>query len=240
MTPVYIALGSNLGDRLARIQDAVWLLGEHLSSMAVSRLYETAPMYVEDQPPFYNGALAAATNLSPLSLLGLLKNVEDAVGRLPRERYGPREIDLDLLAYGCARYEFRDEGRGTRDEGRGARGEGRGARGEGRGTRDEGRGARDEGRGTRDEGRGARDEGRGTRDEGRGARGEAVDAQPVLTLPHPRIAERRFVLQPLYDLAPDLVLSGLGEVRTLLDATFAQAESVKLVTDAVLSLHRGR
>ena len=226
MTPVYIGLGSNLGDRLARIQEAVWLLGERLELRAVSPLYETAPMYVQDQPPFYNGVLAAACDLAPLAVLRLLKEIETQVGRLPRERYGPREIDLDLLVYGCARYEFRDAGRGTRDEGAAFRDGGRGMRNAGceMSLTTEARRAR---RDTESEG----NEEIGTRDAG-------AEAPAVLTLPHPRIAERRFVLQPFCDIAPGLVLPGIGEVKTLLDATFAQGESVKLVTDAVLSLHR--
>ena len=192
MTPVYIGLGSNLGDRLARIQEAVGILGERLDLTAASPIYETAPMYVEDQPRFYNGVLAGATELGPLEVLGLLKSVEARVGRLPRDRYGPREIDLDLLVYGCARYRFEDTAP-TRD------------RGSEIGDRS----------------------------------GDASGYPPaVLNLPHPRIAERRFVLQPLYDAAPGLVLPGLGSVKALLDATFDQTESVKMVTDAVLSLHR--
>jgi len=102
VTQVYIGLGSNLGDRLARIQEAVVLLGESLTVSAASPIYETAPMYVEDQPLFYNGVLAGTTELGPLEVLSLLKAVETRVGRLPRDRYDPREIDLDLLVYGCA------------------------------------------------------------------------------------------------------------------------------------------
>jgi 2-amino-4-hydroxy-6-hydroxymethyldihydropteridine diphosphokinase len=204
VTPIFIGLGSNLGDRRTRIQEAVDLLGERLELTAVSPLYETAPMYVEDQPPFLNGVLAAATTLGPLQVLRLLKEVERKVGRLPRERYGPREIDLDLVAYGQARYEFRDEGIGGRDQGSG----------------------------TREQGSGFRDQGTGI------SRKKEFGSPPVLTLPHPRTAERRFVLQPLCDVAPDLVLPGVGAIKKLLDATSDQAQTVMLVTDAVLSLHR--
>jgi len=70
------------------------------------------------------------------------------------------------------------------------------------------------------------------------ALGWCAQSPAVLDLPHPRIAERRFVLQPLSDVAPDLILPGFGAVKELLDATIDQAQSVKMVTDAVLSLHR--
>ncbi|MEX2617877.1 MAG: 2-amino-4-hydroxy-6-hydroxymethyldihydropteridine diphosphokinase [Alphaproteobacteria bacterium] len=128
--PVYIALGSNLGDRAAQIDAAV----ERLSAIATiekrSRVYETAPKYVTDQPAFLNMAVLARTGLAPLALLAATQSIEKALGRIPGQRFGPRAIDLDILFYGD----------------------------------------------------------------------EAIDL-PELTVPHPRIAERRFVLQPLNDIA---------------------------------------
>jgi 2-amino-4-hydroxy-6-hydroxymethyldihydropteridine diphosphokinase len=103
---ILVAVGSNRGDRLAFLQAAVDALGEHFELTAVSHLYQTAPMYVVNQPSFLNGAVQARTEFSPLEVLRILKHTEVQVGRLPRERYGPREIDLDLVAYGSLQYRF--------------------------------------------------------------------------------------------------------------------------------------
>lgn len=100
MATVLIALGSNLGERLGAMQRALEALSGPIIWSAVSRVYETAPMYVEDQPAFLNAAARGETDLGPLAVLDLLKATERAVGREPRVRFGPREIDLDLIAYG--------------------------------------------------------------------------------------------------------------------------------------------
>ena len=99
--PVYLGLGSNLGNREANLRMALRLL-EPLSRVEeVSSLYETAPVGVEDQPPFYNAACRITTGLEPGALLRFLKRVEFEVGRRPGgPRWGPRPIDLDLLLYG--------------------------------------------------------------------------------------------------------------------------------------------
>lgn len=137
---------------------------------AASRVYDTAPMYVTDQPPFLNAALRARTDLGPLPLLRRVKEIEAELGRQARTRFGPREIDIDLIAYGRLAYRFVDKGR------------------------------------------------------------------EVLRLPHPRVAERRFVLAPLADVAPKGVLPGFGPIETLLSETNDQSESVLVDEDAVLSL----
>ena len=100
MTRVYLALGSNLGDRVANLRAAVTALGPDVRVDAVSALYETAPAYVTDQPRFLNAALAGDTDLSPRQLLARLKAIERALGRVPGARYGPRLIDLDILFFG--------------------------------------------------------------------------------------------------------------------------------------------
>lgn len=127
-------------------------------------------MYVEDQPVFFNAALLAETALGPLALLRLLKRTEAEVGRTPRERNGPREIDLDLIAYGALAYRFVDRGR------------------------------------------------------------------TVLEIPHPRLAERLFVLQPMLDLDPAWHLPGLGSVRSAIDAAETDPQSVRKLDHVVLSL----
>lgn len=98
-----------MGDRRAHIEAAVARLREVISDLRVSTLIETDPMYVTDQPVYLNGAAIGFTDLGPLALLARLKAIEVEVGRTPSVRYGPREIDLDLLAYG--RVAFRSPGR---------------------------------------------------------------------------------------------------------------------------------
>lgn len=110
MTRAAIGLGSNLGDRLENLRRAVTLLGRSLEVVAISSLYETAPMYIEEQPTFLNGALLVNTELGPLDLLKLLKATEREIGRSDAPRFGPREIDLDLLSYGVSRYVFNKQG----------------------------------------------------------------------------------------------------------------------------------
>lgn len=152
MPLVVIAFGSNLGDREANILAA----SRALAVERLSPLYETDPMYVEDQPAFLNAAALLETSEGPLELLAKIKALEFEIGRLPRVRNGPREIDIDLIAYGALQL-----------------------------------------------------------------------SSKLLNVPHPRMVERRFVLQPLFDIAPDLLLPGLGVVRDLLGATQGQADHVR-------------
>ena len=102
MPLVYIGFGSNIGDRLAHIQDAIRALSktEGITLQKISSIYKTDPVGYEAQAQFLNGVAAIQTNLPPLSLLYTLKNIETEVGRRHRIRWGPREIDLDILIYG--------------------------------------------------------------------------------------------------------------------------------------------
>jgi len=101
MAEVYLALGSNLGDRRGQLRRALAALAEAgVRVSASSSLYETPPMYDTDQPKFLNAVVRAETELSPEDLLTALKDIELALGRQPRSRNGPREIDLDILLYG--------------------------------------------------------------------------------------------------------------------------------------------
>jgi 2-amino-4-hydroxy-6-hydroxymethyldihydropteridine diphosphokinase len=102
MTKIALALGSNLGDRLASLQAAVKALSPYVSVTAVSPVYETAAAYVTDQPAFLNAALIGTTTLEPLALLWMLKDIESEVGRTPTFRFGPRVIDIDIILYGDA------------------------------------------------------------------------------------------------------------------------------------------
>lgn len=133
MTDVYIALGTNLGDRVANLAAARQALEPEVQVLAASPIYETPPWGVVDQPAFLNQVVHGRTRLAARPLLDLLKSLEAGLGRQPGIRYGPRLIDLDILFYG-----------------------------------------------------------------------DAVVDEPGLTIPHPRLAERAFVLVPLADLAPDL------------------------------------
>ncbi|KAI6165246.1 Dihydropteroate synthase-like protein [Pisolithus thermaeus] len=168
---VAIALGSNLGDRFANIEMALRLLevpqalledldnGAQVTVIDTSFMYETAPMYVTDQPRFANCACIVETNLESVTLLGLLKKIEDVVGRVPTIRNGPRAIDLDILTYDSERIDTRPEDK----------------------------------------------------------RYDLQNLTGELVVPHPRLAEREFVLRPLNDMMPDFVHPVLGKtIRTLL------------------------
>ncbi|KIL98744.1 2-amino-4-hydroxy-6-hydroxymethyldihydropteridine pyrophosphokinase [Paramagnetospirillum magnetotacticum MS-1] len=100
MTLVHLGLGTNLGDRPANLRAALDALGRVGVITARSRVWETAPLYVTDQPAFLNMAAALKTQLAPLDLLSCLKTMEDDLGRVASVRYGPRLIDLDILLYG--------------------------------------------------------------------------------------------------------------------------------------------
>ena len=168
MVDVLIALGSNVGNSLANLREAVRRLSEELNLLGVSAIYETAPMYVEDQPKFLNAAILVQADLGPREVLKLLKGLEQEIGRQTRQVFGPREIDLDLIAYGSGSYRF-TEGK-----------------------------------------------------------------RLVLQVPHPRVPERRFVLQPVADVAPEFILPGLGCVSELLKETESQSDSVIRLDHALL------
>ena len=145
--PAYVGLGSNLQDPPRQLRKALAALATVPSTRLVcqSALYGSRPMGPVAQPDFCNAAAGLLTQLDADSLLGALRALEGSLGREPaRERWGPRVIDLDLLAYG-----------GERRSG------------------------------------------------------------AALTLPHPGIAERSFVLRPLCDFAPNLVVPGVGRVADL-------------------------
>lgn len=103
----YIALGSNMGDREVLLGRAVRsLMDVHpdptkrvalLRNLRLSPIYETAPVGVENQPPFLNAVVEGDATLPPEDLLVAVKHIERELGRQTRERWGPREIDLDIL-----------------------------------------------------------------------------------------------------------------------------------------------
>ena len=102
MHSAYIGFGSNIGDRLSYIEGAIHALLETrgITLQEISSLYETEPVGDQAQAKFLNGVTAIETCLSPHTLLHTLKEIETSVGRQHRTRWGPREIDLDILIYG--------------------------------------------------------------------------------------------------------------------------------------------
>ncbi|MBJ7597848.1 MAG: 2-amino-4-hydroxy-6-hydroxymethyldihydropteridine diphosphokinase [Candidatus Nephthysia bennettiae] len=101
MTRAYLALGSNLGDREAYLAAARRLLPEHgVGLVRESSVLETEPFGVTDQPAFLNQVLEVEWSGSPRDLLGAVKAVESEAGRKPTYRWGPRELDVDILTFG--------------------------------------------------------------------------------------------------------------------------------------------
>ncbi|KAI1324178.1 Dihydropteroate synthase-like protein [Xylariaceae sp. FL0255] len=101
----YIALGSNLGDRVAMIEQACREMNARgIRVKKTSSLWETEPMYVLNQDRFLNGACEVETELEPLDLLDALQNIEKSMGRQKIIDKGPRNIDLDILLYGEGRH----------------------------------------------------------------------------------------------------------------------------------------
>jgi len=176
----YIGLGANVGDARATLRDAVAALaalpGARLRG--VSRLYRTRPVGVTDQRDFLNAvvALDVPAGRDPASgatdLLVQLKRLEREFGRRRRRRWGPRELDLDLLIFGRARLAIERPPEGAPLS--------------------------------------------ADVDPGAAAR--------LLEVPHPSMAERRFVLAPLSDLAPGLVPPGWQRRVASVDRERAVAE----------------
>lgn len=99
---VVLALGSNLGDRLANLQGGVDALctGPGLFDVGVSPVYETAPVGGPAQPDYLNAVLIAATTLSPQEVLHRAQEAERSLGRVREEHWGPRTLDVDVIVYG--------------------------------------------------------------------------------------------------------------------------------------------
>jgi len=148
MAEAFLALGGNIGDVRATFQRAIAMLGEGGAVRLVARSsdYRTPPWGVAAQPDFVNAVIAVSTSLSPRDLLEHAQATERALGRdRSRERHwGPRPIDIDLIAYDNV---------------------------------------------------------------------EISDAD--LTLPHPRLFERAFVLVPLAEIAPDRIIAGISVRQAL-------------------------
>ena len=134
---VYLALGSNLGNRAANLKEAIASLPPQMMVKEKSKVYETPPWGYIEQENFLNQVLMAKTYLEPLPLLKHLKRLEVALGRKASFQNGPRLVDMDILFYD-----------------------------------------------------------------------DLIFESPELTIPHPRVHERGFVLLPMMDIAPDFIHPG--------------------------------
>lgn len=132
-------VGSNVGDRRARLEDAVRGLAAAGEVLAVSSFRETAPVGGPPQPHYLNAAVIVATERTPRELLALAQELESRAGRKRGVRWGPRTLDVDLLLLG-----------------------------------------------------------------------DLAFREPLLVVPHPRLHERLFVLEPLAEIALDWPVPGLG------------------------------
>jgi 2-amino-4-hydroxy-6-hydroxymethyldihydropteridine diphosphokinase len=97
---IYIALGSNIGNRLENLNKAIEALPPRIHEVAASQVYETDPWGYLDQPVFLNQVVEVETGLLPMDLLASLKQIEQKLGRQVTFRNGPRLIDMDILVYG--------------------------------------------------------------------------------------------------------------------------------------------
>jgi len=131
---IYLALGSNLGNRAANLKAAISSLTPQMTVKGKSLVYDTPPWGITDQPRFLNQVVKVETYLEPEQLIDHLKRLEVALGRVSGVQNGPRLIDIDILFFD-----------------------------------------------------------------------DMVIESPALTIPHPRLHERAFVLVPLAELAPNLV-----------------------------------
>ncbi len=99
---VYLGVGSNLGNRAGAIDNAATALTAVLENFENSKIYETAPMYREDQPPFLNCVFRGACYIEPFELLEIIHQIEREAGRDRKKAgwMGPRTIDIDILLFG--------------------------------------------------------------------------------------------------------------------------------------------
>jgi 2-amino-4-hydroxy-6-hydroxymethyldihydropteridine diphosphokinase len=97
---VLLCLGSNEGDRIRYLERAIEMLQREVKLESVSSVYETQPVGVRDQPWFLNLVCLGTTRLKPWALLAYVNEIEDELGRTrSEEQYGPRTLDIDILAY---------------------------------------------------------------------------------------------------------------------------------------------
>ncbi len=155
---IYLGLGSNLGDRMASLLEALDRLKRRVEITTVSSVYETEPVGYLDQPKFLNAVCRGATTLEPLELLTFIKGIEKEMGRNPSFPNAPRIIDIDILFYD-----------------------------------------------------------------------DLVLNTPELVIPHPRLAERAFVLVPLAEVAREMTHPQLSMTIATLARNVGGKEGIKLM-----------
>jgi len=107
MNKAYLLTGSNLGDRIMNLKTAEEMVGQQCGHvMKVSSLYETAAWGNTDQPPFLNQALGIETDLNAKQLIRRILKIEKGMGRIRKEKYGPRIIDIDILLFNQEIYDY--------------------------------------------------------------------------------------------------------------------------------------
>ena len=99
MNKVFLGLGSNVGDKKRNIEEAVKLLSEKIENIKVAKIYISRAVGYENQDDFLNTVISGETELDIEELFEFIKNVEKQVGRKYRFRWGPREIDIDILFF---------------------------------------------------------------------------------------------------------------------------------------------
>lgn len=138
----YLLLGGNLGDRMTNLKKAIELLNDKVGKvLAISSLYETAAWGKTDQPSFLNQAIALQTNLSALEVLDQALSIEQELGRVRKDKWGERLIDIDLILFGD----------------------------------------------------------------------QIINIPDKLQVPHPHMQDRKFVMEPLAEIAPEVIHPVLGE-----------------------------
>ncbi len=98
--PTFLGLGSNLGDRLRYLIDALDLIADQVHPLEISPIYETDPVGYEEQPPFLNAVCTIESAMSPSELLASMASIEKSLGRRRTIRWRARKIDIDILAMG--------------------------------------------------------------------------------------------------------------------------------------------
>lgn len=105
---VYLGLGSNVGDRTKNLIKAVDMLGKKLKIVKTSKIYPSKPVGYRNQDTFLNMVLECQTDMDVQTLFKFIKDVEKSVGRVERFRWGPREIDIDILLFNDTVYSGED------------------------------------------------------------------------------------------------------------------------------------
>tara|TARA_B100001971_G_C18206232_1_gene547785 strand:- start:487 stop:987 length:501 start_codon:yes stop_codon:yes gene_type:complete len=99
MNLVYLSIGTNLGNKIENLKNAISRLSSIVTINSISSVYETEPLNVQKQDNFLNIAIEVQTNFSPLELIEKLKKIESEMGRVLSESNKPRIIDIDIIFY---------------------------------------------------------------------------------------------------------------------------------------------